>query len=165
MDAVLIGADILVAILLIGGLVASLLPLLPGPALILLAALVHGFATGFHPIGPGRLVILTVLTLLAHVLDYVAGLVGTRRFGGSGWAIAGAVIGGMAGFFFGLLGLLSGPILGAVLGELLKRGELGQSLKVGFGTLVGMLLGAVARFTLALTMVGLFLWWLWQAVP
>ncbi len=162
MDPLLIGADIAVAVLLTGGLVASLLPLLPGPALILLAALINGFATGFHPIGPGRLVILTVLTLVAHGLDYIAGLVGTRKSGGSGWAVAGAIIGGMVGLFFGLVGLLLGPIVGAILGELLKRGEPGQSLRVGLGTLLGMVLGAIARFTLAVSMAGLFLWWLWQ---
>ncbi len=162
MDAVLIGADIIVAVLLFVGLVGSLLPFVPGPALILLGALVQGFATSFHPIGPWRLVILTILTILAQGLDYIAGLFGTRTFGGSGWAIAGAIIGGMVGFFFGLVGLVVGPILGAILGELLKKGELGQSLKAGLGTLIGMLLGVVARFTFAVIMVGLFLWWLWQ---
>ncbi len=162
MDTVLIGADIVVAVLLIAGLVGSLLPFVPGPALILLAALVHGFATDFHPIGPVKLVILTVLTILAHSLDYLAGFIGTKKFGGSGWAIAGAVVGGMGGFLFGLIGLLVGPILGAVVGEFLGKGELRRSLKAGLGTLIGILLGTAARFTLAVTMVGLFLWWLWQ---
>ncbi len=162
MDTVLIGADIVVAILLIAGLIGSLLPFVPGPALILLAALIHGFATGFHPIDPVRLVILTILTILAHSLDYLAGLVGTRKFGGSGWAIAGAVVGGTVGIFFGIVGLLVGPIVGAVVGELLGKGELRRSLKAGLGTLIGILLGTAARFTLAVTMVGLLLWWLWQ---
>ena len=162
MDVVLIGADVVVAILLLAGLVGSVVPFLPGTPLILLAALVHAFATGFSPIGPGRLAILAGLTVLAQLLDYLAGAVGAKKFGGSGWAVAGALVGGIVGFFFGPLGLLLGPVLGAVVGELLKQGDLIHSLKAGLGTLIGMLLGAAARFTLAVTMVGLFLWWLWR---
>jgi uncharacterized protein len=163
MDGMLIAADIVVAILLLAGLACSLFPFLPGTPLILLAALVYAFATGFGSIGGGRLAILAGLTILAHILDYIAWVVGTKKFGGSGWAVAGALIGGMVGFFFGPFGVLLGPILGATAGELLKKGELGHSLKAGFGTLIGMLLGAVARFTLAVTMVCLFLWWLWRS--
>ena len=162
MDVVLIGADVVVAILLLAGLVGSVVPFLPGTPLILLAALVHAFATGFSPIGPGRLAILAGLTVLAQLLDYLAGAVGAKKFGGSGWAVAGALVGGIVGFFFGPLGLLLGPVLGAVVGELLKQGDLSHSLKAGLGTLIGMLLGTAARFTLAVTMVGLFLWWLWR---
>jgi hypothetical protein len=163
MDGMLIAADIVVAILLLAGLACSLIPFLPGTPLILLAALVYAFATGFGSIGGGRLAILAGLTILAHVLDYIAGAVGTKMYGGSGWAVAGALIGGMVGLFLGLFGLLLGPILGATAGEFLKKGELGQSVKAGFGTLIGLLLGVVARFTLAVTMVGLLLWWLWRS--
>ncbi|HSB68087.1 MAG TPA: DUF456 domain-containing protein [Candidatus Methylomirabilis sp.] len=162
MNVTLIGAEVVVAVLLLAGLVGSVVPFLPGPPLILLAALVHAFATGFNLIGPGRLAILASLTVLAQLLDYLAAAVGTKKFGGSGWAVAGAVVGGIVGFFFGPLGLLLGPVLGAVAGELLKRGDLRHSLKAGLGTLIGMLLGAAARFTLAVSMAGLFLWWIWR---
>src|SRR5574342_566112 len=101
MDVTLIGAEVVVAILLLAGIVGSVVPFLPGTPLILLAALVHAFATGFSPIGPGRLAVLAGLAVLTHVLDYIAGAVGTRKFGGSGWAVVGAVIGGIVGFFFG----------------------------------------------------------------
>ena len=84
MDVMLIGADVVVAILLLAGLVGSVIPFLPGTPLILLAALVHAFGTGFSPIGPGRLAILAGLTVLAQLLDYLAGAVGTKKFGGSG---------------------------------------------------------------------------------
>ncbi|HSC71816.1 MAG TPA: DUF456 domain-containing protein, partial [Candidatus Methylomirabilis sp.] len=99
MNVTLIGAEVVVAVLLLAGLVGSVVPFLPGPPLILLAALVHAFATGFNLIGPGRLAILASLTVLAQLLDYLAGAVGAKKFGGSGWAVAGALVGGIVGFF------------------------------------------------------------------
>jgi uncharacterized protein len=161
-EPLLLGAYLLVAALLIAGLAGSLIPLLPGTPLILAAALVHGLATDFSPIGGERLLILAGLTALSYALDYLAGALGAKQFGGSVWAIAGALAGAVVGLFFGPPGLLIGPVVGAVAGELLKSGELEHSLKAGFGALVGMAVALLARFALAFGMVGLVLWWLWR---
>ena len=109
--------------------------------------------------GPGRLLILGLLAALAYLLDYLAGALGAQRFGGSRWAVAGALLGALVGLFFGLIGLLLGPILGAVAGELLSRRPWKESLKSGFGTAVGLVMGTLAKLGLALVMVVLFLWW------
>jgi uncharacterized protein len=162
MDAILIMAYLLVAVLLIAGLTGSVIPFLPGTPLIFLGALVYALATDFHPVSAGRLILLAGLAALAHVLEYVAGAVGARRFGGSGWAVAGALVGAVVGLFFGPPGLLIGPVVGAVAGEMLKSGEMEHSLKAGFGALVGMVLALLTRVALSFTMAGLFLWWLWR---
>ena len=162
MGLLLLGAYILVAALLIAGLAGSLLPFLPGTPLILAAALLHALVTDFSPIGGGRLLMLAALTALAYALDYVAGAVGAKKFGGSVWAVVGALVGAVVGLFFGPPGLLIGPVVGAVAGELLKSGEVEHSLKAGFGALVGMAVALLARVALAFTMVGLVLWWLWR---
>ncbi|MCU0693782.1 MAG: DUF456 family protein [Polyangiaceae bacterium] len=162
MDLLLLFAYILVAALLIAGLAGSVLPLLPGTPLILAAALLHALVTDFSPIGAGRLLLLAGLAALAYVLEYVAGAVGVKKFGGSAWAIVGAVVGAVVGLFFGPPGLLIGPVIGAVGGELLKSGEVEHSLKAGFGALVGIAVAVLGRFALAFTMVALMLWWLWR---
>jgi uncharacterized protein YqgC (DUF456 family) len=36
------------------------------------------------------------------------------------------------------------------------------SLRAGIGTVVGLVIGMLAKFGLALAMVGLFLWWVWR---
>ncbi len=162
MEPILFGAYLLVAALLVVGLAGSLLPFLPGTPLILAGALVHALVSDFSPIGFGRLLVLAGLSALAFVLDYVAGAVGTKRFGGSAWAVGGALIGAVVGLFFGPPGLLLGPVLGAVAGELLRSGDPEHSLKAGFGAAVGLVCGLLARFALAFTMVGLFVWWLWR---
>ncbi len=143
------------------GLAGSILPFLPGPPLIVAGALVYAFATNWTPIGIGRLIILGVLAVLAYVLSHVAGALGAKRFGGSWWAVVGALVGAVVGVFFGPLGLLFGPVIGAIAGEFLRSGNLEGSTRSGIGALVG-LAGIVANLGLAIVMVALFLWWVWR---
>lgn len=150
---------LVVGVLLLLGLAGTVVPFLPGTPLIVLAALVHAIATGWAPIGVGRLAILAGLAALGYVLHYVAGALGARHAGGSAWAIAGALVGGVVGLFFGLPGLLLGPPLGAIVGQLLKTGDLTTSVRTGIAAFLGMVAGAVANFALAVVMIGLFLWW------
>lgn len=152
----------LVAVLFIAGLIGSVLPAFPGVVLILVGAVVHGLATGFDPIGPGRLVILAAMMAAAYGLDYAAGALGVKRFGGSGWAVAGAVLGTLVGIFFGLPGLLLGPLVGSLLAEYVYTRQLDSSARAAVGTVVGLLVGAVAKVGLALAMVALFVFWVWR---
>jgi uncharacterized protein YqgC (DUF456 family) len=153
---------IVVGLLFLAGVIGSLLPFIPGTPLVLLGAVIYAAATDWTPVGAGRLVVLGILTVLSYVLHHVTGAVGARRYGGSGWAVVGALVGGIVGIFFGPLGLIVGPMAGAVGAELLRSGDLAGSLRSGFGALVGVLVGAAANFAVAVTMVGLFLWWVWR---
>lgn len=150
---------VLVSLLLLGGLLGSVLPLVPGTPLILAGTFVYAVATDFHPVGPWHLLVLLVLAAVAYGLDYLAAAAGVRKLGGSWWAVGGAVLGALAGVFLGPLGWIVGPIAGAVLVELLVSKKIRTGLRSGLGTVVGMLLGMAAEFSVALIMVGLFLWW------
>jgi uncharacterized protein YqgC (DUF456 family) len=160
MDLVIV--YIVVGLLMAAGLVGSVVPFLPGPPLIFAGALVYAFATGWAPIGIGRLAILGGLGLVAYVLSHVATALGAKRFGGSWWAVAGALVGAMIGVFAGPLGLLFGPVIGAVAGEFLHRGDLEASTRSGLGALVGLAIGIAANLGVAIVMVALFLWWAWR---
>jgi len=151
-----------VGLLFLVGLAGSVIPWLPGPLFIVAGAVLWAFATDFAQIGIGRLAILTALALLSFLLNFVAGAVGARRYGGSRWGVVGAVVGALIGLFFGPLGLLFGPVVGAIAGELLRGADFEGSVRSGLGALVGLLVGIVADFVIALTMVGLFLWWVWR---
>src|SRR5919198_1380979 len=150
---------IVVGALLLAGIVGAVLPYVPGAPLILAGAVIYAVATDFMPVGWGRLAILGALVVLGFVLDHAATALGARRFGGSRWAVLGALVGGIVGLFFGPFGLLLGPLVGAVLGELVASGKLMASLRAGIGTVVGLVIGMLAKFGLTLAMVGLFLWW------
>jgi uncharacterized protein len=153
------GVDVVVALMMLIGLVGALLPFVPGTLLILGGALVHAIATGFTPIGPGRLVILAVLALVSSALGWIGGAVGARRVGGSRWAVLGALVGGVLGLAVPPVGLLVGPVVGAVAGEMLRGTAPAQSVRSGLGTLLGVIMGIVSHFIVALVMVGLFAWW------
>jgi uncharacterized protein YqgC (DUF456 family) len=59
------------------------------------------------------------LALLAELLEFVAGVAGTKKFGGTGWGMAGALGGGLLGGLAGTLLIpipLAGTLIGAVVG-------------------------------------------------
>ncbi len=149
---------ILVVILMATGLIGSVLPFLPGSPLIFIAAGIYAWYTGFAAVGWGTLSVLLVLMLLSQLVDYAASMMGAKRYGASTWGITGAFIGGIVGMFVGgIIGILIGPFLGAFVFEMAKGRGMNQSLKIGFGTFIGFIGGAIGKFIIALTMVGIFL--------
>ena len=140
------------------GLIGSFLPMLPGSPLILLGAFIYAWYTDFTVITWGVLLVLVALALLSQMVEYLATIIGAKKYGASRWGVAGAVAGGLIGFFAGgVLGIIAGPFIGALAGELLYGRTIGTSMKIGFGTLVGFIGGAIGKLIIALAMVGVFL--------
>ena len=152
---------VVVGLLFLAGLVGSVLPWLPGPLFILVGALLWAIATDFQSMGFGRLGVLTALTALSIVLGFVAGAVGARSYGGSRRSMIGAGAGAIVGIFFGPLGMIVGCVLGAIVGEVLRGSDLRGSIRSGIGALIGLLAGLAADLVVSLTMIGLFLFWVW----
>jgi uncharacterized protein YqgC (DUF456 family) len=152
----------LAAVLILIGLAGTLLPALPGVPLVFAGLLVAAWIGNFQRIGWPTLTLLAVLTAIAIGVDLLASIMGAQRVGASKLALAGAAIGGIAGLFFGLVGIFVFPFVGAVIGELIARKEMGQAAKVGVATWLGLLFGALAKLALALTMIGVFVvaYWL-----
>lgn len=145
-------------ILLIIGLAGSVLPLLPGTSLIFLGALLYAWHTNFTTVTWKILSLLLALMLLSHMLEYLASTLGAKKFGASRWGIVGALCGGFMGMIGGgLVGLIIGPFLGALLFELFYGKSLKASVHIGVGTMVGFFGGAIGKFIIALTMIGIFL--------
>ena len=153
---------VVVGLLFLAGVVGSVVPWMPGPVFVLAGAVVWAFATGFGTLGWGRLAILTALAVVSFLLDFVAGALGARRYGASGWGVVGAIVGALVGLFFGPLGLIFGCAAGAVAGELMRGADIQKGVRSGFGALVGLLVGIVADLVISLTMIGLFLYWVWR---
>jgi len=146
-----------VAVVMIGvGVAGTVLPGIPGPALIFAGMVVGAWADGFQKVGFFTLAILLVLTLLTFVVDYTAAAVGAKRAGASRWGILGAAIGTLAGLFFGLPGLVIGPFVGAFAGEYMVRRRAGEAGRIGLATWLGLLLAAVANIALIFVMIGVF---------
>ena len=151
----------LAVILILVGIGGVILPALPGLPLVFAGMLLAAWAGDFQQVGWLPLVVLGLLTLLSVAVDIFATLLGAKRVGASRKALLGAVLGTLAGLFFGPIGLFVGPFVGALLGELWHGRELRKATTVGLGTWLGIVVGTVLKLGLAFAMLGLFVFaWL-----
>jgi len=144
----------------------TLLPVLPGLALLPLGALLWLWAVGWSAGWPA-LLLAGVILLLGWGADALGLVLGAARMQATRWAYIGSGLGLVAGLV-GLLpalpvggplvGALVGPLLGAAIGELLTAptslGPFGllrlrRSLLVGLAVVAGMLVSRLAQFILA----------------
>jgi len=146
----------LAVLLVIVGLLGIVLPALPGTVLVFAGLLVAAWIDGFEKVGWLPLAFLGVLTALSFVADLVATGAGAKKAGASKQAVIGGAIGTVVGIFFGIVGIFVGPFIGAAAGELLANQDLVKAGKVGYGTLLGLVLGAAMKIALALAMIGVF---------
>jgi uncharacterized protein len=146
----------LAALLILGGLAGSVLPVLPGIPMVFGGIWLAAAVDGYRHLGVWWLLIIGAIGVLGVIVDFVAGALGARRVGASTRALWGATIGTIVGMFFGIPGLLFGPFVGAIAGELSSGNSVLRSAHVGVGTWLGLLFGTVLKLVLSFLMVGLF---------
>lgn len=144
-------------LLIIGGVAGTVLPALPGTALILGGIVLGAWIDGFVRVGTAMLSFIAVIAVVAWVLDYVAGLLGARKAGASRQAIIGAMIGTVVGLFMGVIGVLFMPLVGAAIGEFIAIKDQRRALHVGVATWLGIMAGLLAKVVLGFVMIGLFI--------
>lgn len=138
------------------GVIGSVLPVLPGAPIVLMAAIVHRLYFGNASIGNWGLVILLLLTAMSFIADYVATAKGAKKFGATWRGAVGAMIGMVVGIFFGLPGILLGPFMGALAFEMIGGYKFRKAADAGLGATIGLLFGALAKFVICLVMMVLF---------
>ena len=149
----------LAGIALVGlGIAGLVVPALPGALFLVLGVVVIAWAEGFERIGWPTILITMVLAVLMTIVDWVASLLGARKMGASTWGVLGAVLGLVAGLFFGLPGILLGPPLGAFVLEFAKDPEFKRAARAGVGVALGFLLGTAGKLALAAILVGVLVW-------
>jgi uncharacterized protein len=148
-------------VLILVGLAGTVLPALPGTALVLGGIVLGAWVDNFTRVGVVTLAVIAAIAVLAWVLDYVAGLLGAQRAGASRQALIGAALGTVVGLFMGLVGVLFMPLVGAAMGEYIARKDQQQALKVGVSTWLGIMAGLLAKVVLAFVMIGIFVVALW----
>lgn len=148
---------------LVVGLVGTVLPMLPGPMLILAAAVWHVMAAHYWlhlpdaGMGWPGFSILVVFVAAAQFLETASSAMGAKYFGSTKWGIWGALIGGILGIFFVPIGIFLGPVIGALAAEMIiAKRQLKPAAKSTWGTVVGTMAGLVLKTILGLAMVGYF---------
>ena len=143
--------------LILAGLAGTVLPALPGTALVLAGIVLGAWIDDFTRVSGTTVGMIAALAVLAWGLDYAAGLLGARRAGASRQALIGAALGTVAGLFLGLVGVLFMPLVGAAIGEYIAQKDQRRAVKVGVATWIGIMVGLIAKVVLAFMMIGIFI--------
>lgn len=135
--------------LLVVGVVGSVVPLLPGALSSLAGVYLYWWVTGYSVPSPLLVVGLTVVGLVALVLDYFSGPLAARAGGASLMTTGVAAVVGFALFFVaGPFGILLG-IAGTVFAiELYRNEDVDASLRTAAYATVGVLASAAVQLVL-----------------
>ena len=148
---------ILSVALIVAGLAGTVLPALPGTLFVLAGIVLGAWIDDFTRVGWVSVTVVSVLAVLAWVLDYVAGLMGAKKVGASREALIGAALGTVAGLFMGLIGVFFMPLVGAAVGEYIAQRDHARAAQVGVATWIGIMLGMIAKVVIAFMMIGVFI--------
>ena len=119
----------------LGGILGSVIPVLPGPPVgwvgLLLIQLTDAVPLSYWFLG-----ITFVIAITMYVMDYIIPAIGTKRLGGSRAGAIGTTIGLIIGILSPIpFGILIGPFVGALIGEMaFNQTERKKALKAAFGS-------------------------------
>lgn len=146
-----------IIILIVAGLIGIFFPVLPGAPLILAGIFIYAFWDRFTHISGWTVGILVALTIFITVVDYIAQIIGAKRYNASRLALICAGFGIIFGFIIGnIWGFIFGPFIGAFIGEMIDSQDLRKAFRSGTGVMIGFLAGTLVKFIVALVMVGIF---------
>ena len=139
--------------------IGLLFPIIPSVLFILGGFLLYGFLFSFDPFNWVFWLIQSLFIILLFGADYLANMVGVKKFGGSKAGVWGSTIGLLIGpFVIPFLGIIIGPFLGAFLAEIIfNKRDIKEAGKIGFGSVVGFISSVVTKGIIQVVMVGYFL--------
>ena len=149
---------VICSLLMVVGFIGIFAPVLPGIPIAWLGLFIYAIGTGFERISLTTTIVFAVLTALILLLDFLAPMLGAKKFQASKLGVLGAFIGLIIGvLFLGFWGIILGPFLGAFLFELLARRQPKGAAKAALGTAVGYLAGALVKVIFLFVMAGFFI--------
>lgn len=149
---------ILALILFLMGFLGLIIPLVPGLPLAWLGYALYAWVGNFQKISLLNVVIFFILIALLSIFDFIAPIIGAKKYRASKFGIIGASLGIIIGIFLmGPAGIIFGPFLGAFLGELINGKKLAAAIKPAFGTFIGFMLGLLLKTAAIFIMFGFFI--------
>ena len=153
-------------ILLLAGLVGCVLPILPGPPISFAGLVCLWWARDFAAatFDETTVIIAAAAAGVSTALDYVAPILGAKKFGASKLGVWGSIIGMIVGIvWFPPFGMLLGAFLGAMLGELYAGKEGSDATKAAIGVFLGTILGIVIKMVASGWITWVFVKELWYS--
>jgi len=157
----LVVASMIYFLVCLGGL-ALLIMGLPGTWLIVAAAAVFAWVSGGSAIPWAAVVVFILLSAGAEVFEAFVGAWGARKYGGSRYAMVGAIIGGIAGAVLlagfppvigSVIGAFGGSFAGAFLLEYAVNRDFRKARSTGRGAMYGRIIAVVTKAGLAVAMI------------
>jgi uncharacterized protein len=150
---------ILISAMFIISFVGLIYPIIPSVVFILGGFILYGFFFSFGEFDWLFWTVQILFVILLFSADYLANMVGVKKYGGSKAGIWGSTIGLLVGpFIIPVFGILIGPFLGAVIAELLvHRKSFSDSLKIGVGSVIGFISSVITKSIVQAIMIGYFL--------
>jgi uncharacterized protein YqgC (DUF456 family) len=137
----------------------SLIPFVPGPALMWGAGILFAALNKFERVPLGAVVIMTFFMLLGSTSEFWLRYLGLRGRGGSCLSFVGSLLGGIIGTLvipIPIVGTLIGAILGALAVEFLRVGQIKQASQAGLAVFEMYLVNIVIEFCLSLAIFSTF---------
>jgi uncharacterized protein YqgC (DUF456 family) len=156
LEAIVLGVSFLIMFV---GVVGAIVPMIPGPPLVLAGAFLYAAFTKFSVIGWKILLVLTLLAGIGVGLDYAAWALGAKRMGASRLGVWFGVLGLIVGLFPPFLpwGIIVGPLVGVGVGEAIAKRRGLPAVKASAGSLIGVLVGVFMKLFICFLMIGLFI--------
>lgn len=150
---------LIIGILFIVAFVGLVYPIIPSVLFLLAGFLLYGVFFSFEPFNWLFWLVQGLFIVLLFIADYLANLFGIKKYGGSKAGVWGSTIGLLVGpFVIPILGIVIGPFIGAVVAELIfNKRSFTESLKVGFGSVLGFIGSVFTKTVIQLIMIGYFL--------
>jgi len=151
----------LAVLLIAGGFIGSVIPAIPATPIIFIGMLIYGAVDKFEHLTGSTLLALLLIMAVAWIFEQVAGAYGAKRFGSSGWGIAGAFVGSIVAIFMGGLlgpfGFVIFPFFFAAIFEFVAGSTVKNSMRAGLGSALGVLGGIMMQVLAAGIMLFIFL--------
>jgi len=133
---------ILGLVMALSGLIACIVPIIPGPPLAYASLFVLSIARDWEPFSVTFLVVMGAFTVLVLILDYAVPAAGAKKYGATKFGVWGSILGMLIGLFvFPPFGLFIGGFAGAMAGELYAGKGGDDAFRAGLGVFIGSLVG------------------------
>ncbi|MBQ4865263.1 DUF456 domain-containing protein [Priestia megaterium] len=135
-------------------------PIIPSVLFVALGFVIYGLFYDFSSYSWLFWVIQGLLVVALFLADYIANIIGVKKFGGTKAGVWGSTVGLLVGpFVIPGFGIILGPFIGAIVGELIvHRTTISNAVKIGVGSVIGFFSGAISKGFIQLVMIAYFLY-------